>query len=954
MSNIRLSWLVVVLLIIPISVWANPAVNKLDTGVLKVDLLHTLEVLQVPFDQRLSEVKQHQNWVKFDRALSLNNEQALWGRSRIKLTSPNQSRWVFVINNAGLDFLDIFLIDARGRIRHSAMVGSQRPLENRPFRYHEFALPFNLESNEEVEIYFKIQHSGPLVFSARLWSSNALIAYEQRNQVFVGIFTGALLVLACYFLITYLLLRSPVRFWFAVSNLTFVLLFLNAEGTLGMFTGYTLHMADITSVLLALAVFCSGKVSLALLTGVPRKWRYVSVFGAALLVGSIFFNTTMQIIVAGGVGTIILGMQLILSFCFHNPYNSLPNKFFALGWVTISTFVLLDTLLFLNGHLLTIRESLLLNSVLLGGVLLIGVAVEAHERVLLRNRHEQQANVISDLRRFYEFFRNSAEGHFTSSGHNGDLITVNPAMCTLFGYEDEAEILQQRPNINDLFVENDELDILIQQLAKEQTAIGREIRGIKKDGTEFWLSMTVNMREDEGAQLFFGSVVDITERKQTHISLAYLATHDPLTGIYNRRHFENELKDALREVCKVNGALTLMDLDLEQFKAVNDTCGHKAGDILLKDIAQKLDARLGDRGILGRMGGDEFSVLLVGDNAKLALEIGKDLREVIHLHRFIWESRLFSIGVSVGAVHWQPGISSSEQILSMADSACYFAKELGSNQIHVYSQEDEHMRRYEMELNWLSHINKALDSGNFVLFFQSYRSLKSVDQGFHYEILVRIKAQDGHVSLPGSFLPAAERYKLIAKIDRWVINHYFEWLSNHPTHLKELECCNINLSGQSLSDSDLLLFIHDAFQKYQIPHHKICFEITESMAIVKLDDTLRFMKTFRKLGCQFALDDFGVGFSSYEYLKKLPVDMVKIDGSFVKNLINDPIDRAMVNSIRDVASAMGMQTVAEYVENSDIMMELGKIGVDYAQGYGVAKPRPLKTENFITQQEIRT
>lgn len=943
-------WLAVLFAIVHSSSWAKPVINELDPEVLQIDLLKTLEVLQVPPEQRLSEVKQSPNWAAFDHSLSLSNNQALWGRSRIKLAAPNESRWVFVVSNASLDYLDIFLTDRRGRILHSTLVGAQRPLDNRPFRYHEFALPFGLESNEEVDIYFKIKHSGPLVFSARLWRSNALIAYEQRNQIFIGAFTGALMVLACYFLITYMLLRSPVRFWFAVSNLTFVLLFLNVEGTLGLLTGYTLHMAEITSVLLALAVFCAGKVSLAMLTDVPRKWRYASYMGSMFLVGATFFSTSTQIAVAGIVGILILAMQLMQSLCYHNPYNSLPNKLYASGWVTISVFVFLDTLLFLQGHLLTIRESLLLNSVLLGGVLVIGMAVEAHERVYLRSRHEQQANTISDLRRFYDFFRNSAEGHFTS-GYDGNLITVNPALCALFGYNNENEILATRPNINDLFAENDELDILIQQLAKEQTAMGREIRGIKQDGSEFWLSMTVNMREENGEQLFFGSVVDITERKQTHISLAYLATHDPLTGIYNRRHFENELKDALGEVCKISGALTLMYLDLEQFKAVNDTCGHKAGDILLKDIAQKLDSRLSGRGILGRMGGDEFSVLLVGDNATLALEIAKDLREVIHLHRFIWESRLFSIGVSVGVVNWQADISSPEQILSMADSACYFAKELGSNQIHVFSREDEHMQRYEMELNWLSHINKALDSSNFVLFFQTYRSLKSVEQGYHYEILVRMKAQDGNINLPGSFLPAAERYKLIAKIDRWVINSYFEWLSSNPEHLDKLECCNINLSGQSLSDVELLMFIRDAFQKYQIPHQKICFEITESMAIVKLDDTLRFMDTFRKLGCQFALDDFGVGFSSYEYLKKLPVDMVKIDGSFVKNMLNDQIDRAMVSSMRDVAHAMGMQTVAEYVENSDIMVELGKIGVDYAQGYGVAKPIPLTIDNFVPQDK---
>jgi EAL domain-containing protein (putative c-di-GMP-specific phosphodiesterase class I) len=266
---------------------------------------------------------------------------------------------------------------------------------------------------------------------------------------------------------------------------------------------------------------------------------------------------------------------------------------------------------------------------------------------------------------------------------------------------------------------------------------------------------------------------------------------------------------------------------------------------------------------------------------------------------------------------------------------------MGRNQIHTYSFHDKQMQRYESEITWVSDINYALQHDCFELYYQHYQSLKNTIEGHHYEILLRMRDQDKKIISPGIFLPAAERYNLTSKIDRWVIEHYFKWLAVNPEHKIQLLRCNINLSGHSLADKDLKLFILNAFEKYSIPYKKICFEITESMAIVKMDETLEFINTFHRLGCLFSLDDFGSGFSSYSYLKSLPVDQVKIDGSFVKDILVDPIDMAMVNSINDIAKAMGIETVAEFVESSEILVELGKMGVDYAQGYGVAKPKSL-------------
>jgi diguanylate cyclase (GGDEF)-like protein/PAS domain S-box-containing protein len=514
-------------------------------------------------------------------------------------------------------------------------------------------------------------------------------------------------------------------------------------------------------------------------------------------------------------------------------------------------------------------------------------------------------------------------------------------MCTLFGYTDEAEMLREVHNADQFYVNPQDRAIMLGEIHKSDKVIGKEIKGLRKDGSEFWFSISGQIKQEHEKQYLFGSISDVTERKQSNISLEYLATHDSLTGVYNRREFERRLQKGLLNAQNNNSDVTLLYMDLDQFKVVNDTCGHKAGDLLIKQLSQKLDAVVMEKGILARLGGDEFGVLLEGDNAQMAYLLANKLLNAVQEFRFVWENRIFTLGISIGQVPWQPNISSPEQLLSMADSACYLAKERGRNQVHTYSTEDEHMQRYESEMSWVSHINHALENDSFELYYQHYQALSHRVEGHHYEILLKMRDQEGNIVPPSDFLPAAERYNLTAKIDRWVVENYFGWLAGNPQHSDELTRVSINLSGHSLADKELKLFVLNAFEKHKIPYKKVCFEITESMAILKMDETLEFINTFHKLGCLFALDDFGSGFSSYNYLKNLPVDQVKIDGSFVKDILVDPVDMAMVNSINDVAKAMGMETVAEFVESTEIMVELGKMGVDFAQGYGVAKPHAL-------------
>lgn len=920
---------------------ASDSLVLLDRDTHHLDLTRNIRVLRTAQDRQLSEVKYDQGWSESLDTRPLLQDQALWVHVRLLHVANQADAFSLTIANPTIDILDVFVLDDKNRIIHSYLLGAERSHQARPLNHRDFVLPVELDPGQTADIYIRILDDGPMVLSVDLWRDSALITAEQIHLTTIGVIGGALFILACYFLITYVMLRSPIRFWFAIANFGLLLMFLNIQGLLAQISGYSLYIANITTCLTALVVFSAAKVSHAMLVRVPVYWRFVAyVIAITIAVLAFTLNTYWQIIATVGLAGAAVSLQLLLAILFHNRNNSLPNRVYAIGWLVICAAALVDVGSYLTGTSLSIEQNLGLTAVIMAGVVLIGVAIEAHEQVIASSAQKQQQDAIDDLHKFYDLFRNSAEGLYTST-IDGRLITSNPAMCALFGYENEEQMLAQVKDTAEFYANEEDRELLLGQIYEEGIVLGKEIKGIRKDGSEFWFSISGQIREENDEKYLFGSIFDITERKQSSISLEYLATHDSLTGVYNRREFERRLRTGLKNAKDFNTELTLLYMDLDQFKVVNDTCGHKAGDVLIKQLSQQLNDVVMHKGIFARLGGDEFGVLLEGDQAQVAYLLSTKLLNVVQEFRFLWDNRMFTLGVSIGLVPWSKDIQTAEQLLSMADAACYIAKEQGRNQVHTYSQEDESMQRYESELNWISHINEALAQDGFDLYYQHYHPLGKKSEGHHYELLLRMRDVDGKVIPPSSFLPAAERYNLTSQIDRWVVEHYFKWLSEHHEHRATLRLCNINLSGHSLADKDLKLFILNAFEKYSVPYHKICFEITESMAIIKMDDTLQFIKTFHQLGCTFALDDFGSGFSSYNHLKNLPVDFVKIDGSFVKDLLVDPIDMAMVSSIKDIARAMGMETIAEFVESKDIMVELGKMGVDFAQGYGVAKPDRL-------------
>ena len=450
---------------------------------------------------------------------------------------------------------------------------------------------------------------------------------------------------------------------------------------------------------------------------------------------------------------------------------------------------------------------------------------------------------------------------------------------------------------------------------------------------------------------------DMTQERQYIANLSWQATHDALTGLANRREFEFRVEQALAGLTRQPSRHSLMFLDLDQFKLVNDTCGHAAGDELLRHICALLQSGLREGDTLARLGGDEFGILLENCAPEAAEKIAEGLREVVQNLHFVWKTRPFMTSVSIGLVHIAQLPTSLEASLRAADMACYMAKEKGRNRVQVYHPDDTELTVRFGEMAWVQRLHMALEENRFCLYSQEIASLDpSAQRGAHIEVLLRLHDETGRIIMPDSFIPAAERYGMMTTLDRWVVHNVFKVIAqcmheSTPDERANLAMCAINLSGSSIGDEEFLDYLHEQFERFAIAPSMICFEITETSAIANLASAIRFINQLKALGCRFSLDDFCAGMSSFAYLKHLPVDYLKIDGSFVKDMLDDPINRAMVEVINHIGHVMGKRTIAEFVETPLIEQALMEIGVDYAQGYLIERPQPFTCDSLRRNHE---
>jgi diguanylate cyclase (GGDEF)-like protein/PAS domain S-box-containing protein len=450
---------------------------------------------------------------------------------------------------------------------------------------------------------------------------------------------------------------------------------------------------------------------------------------------------------------------------------------------------------------------------------------------------------------------------------------------------------------------------------------------------------------DRAGQVFGAVLVfsDVTEARRLSQAISYQASHDALTGLVNRAEFERRLRQTIEMAREEGSRHALCYLDLDQFKLVNDTSGHVAGDELLRQLGTRLRDHVRQRDTLARLGGDEFGVLVEHCSVADAVRVANGLRGAVESFRFLWEDRSFNVGVSIGLVPIDAGSGDFVTVLSAADAACYVAKEQGRNRVHVYQGDDAELARRHGEMQWAARLPQALEQGRLLLYAQRIVPLgEEEDDTAHYEVLLRMRGEDGGIILPTAFLPAAERYGLAPKLDRWVVGAVLQCLAADARRLEKLRLCSINLSGHSLGDEGFLPFVIEQLQRSRVPPDKLCFEITETLAIANLTNATHFIRALKAEGCRFALDDFGSGLSSFAYLQNLPVDYLKIDGHFVRDVAGGGVGFTFVRSINEIGHVMGKKTIAEFVEDTATLERLREIGVDYAQGFLFGHPRPLE------------
>lgn len=574
----------------------------------------------------------------------------------------------------------------------------------------------------------------------------------------------------------------------------------------------------------------------------------------------------------------------------------------------------------------------LLSSLLLLLAMYVFVRLRASSRELAREKERAQVTLHS-----------IGDGVITTDSQ-GKVDFINPAGQLVTGWTEREASGEPLARVLHLIDEHTLKPLA--SIAEKCLSDGRSVTlaehtlACRRDGQEFSVETSASPIRDRHNNIV-GTVVvfrDVTKTRSMARELQWHASHDPLTGLANRREFEQRINLALQSARVNDTAHALIYLDLDQFKIVNDTCGHVAGDELLRQITVLLQPAVRNVDTLARLGGDEFGLLLENCPVERAVKIADDMRGTLRDFRFAWKHKVFTIGGSIGIAPITRASRSIDEVLSAADMACYAAKDEGRNRVHVYESTDGDIAQRHGEMQWTTRITHALAENRFRLYAQRVQPVRTDgNTGQHYELLLRLIDETGEIIPPGAFIPAAERYNMMQSIDRWVVSTVCQQI--RKTGARGDDTCAINLSGQSISDPQFLAFTMQEIRENGIAPNRLCFEITETAAVASMQNAEKLINTLKGLGCRFSLDDFGMGLSSYAYLKNLPVDYLKIDGTFVKDMHDDLADRELVRSINQIAHVMNIKTIAECVETENVWNIARDMGIDYAQGFYIERPR---------------
>lgn len=857
--------------------------------------------------------------------------------------TPERQALFFHVNFPTFDELKVY-VDDGAQVKSFPVTGESFPFHTRPVDYPSFLFPIELEPQQSLTLYVKADSDGAMQLPFELWQQSEFYSGQISHLLFYSALLAVFLVMGLYHLFLYYPTRDRSYLLYSVFCLVTLGFYISHNGFAFQFvwpespnwqSRSTLFYAGLANTTLCLFTiqFLNLKryrlwyITVSTLAAISGFMAIVMLFFPIKY--AIRFQLASLFVVA--LTVFAIGIRLWLKRKKIARFFVIAwSAFFLCAFYTAAGKLNIIKATYLTDHGIGIGTAM--------SIILLSFALADRINLLQQSRVRAQKQSLVNMKKFKSIFDSVVEGIFIIST-KGEWISANPSLLNLLQVDSLKDLNQTFSPTGTLY-QHEQYQLFLSQLKSNESLRDFKFQMPTKDGRLLWCSVNASREGSKGGDFIEGTLLDISERRKHEARLEYLAKHDSLTGLYNRRAFEDCLMSFFQRCDTEQPKGVLLYLDLDQFKLINDTCGHSAGDGLLQQLAKTLQRHCYDSETIARLGGDEFGVFIANCSEKRGLRYAEKYLDVISQFRYRVGDKDFTIGVSIGLVACDNEYQNVETLLSQADTACFLAKDLGRNRIHVYRLSDDEIRQRQSEMEWISVIKQCIHKDHFELFYQQLMPSENSQSSYHYELLLRLK-HEGKLISPAAFLPAVERYGLMPIVDRWVVQHYFSWLKQHPEQMQQLSLASINISGHSICDEKFDVFLNNAFQTYRIEPTKICFEITESMAITRLDQTVAFINRYKRMGCQFALDDFGTGFSSYAYLKNLPVNYLKIDGVFIKDIATDRIDYAMVKSIREVAAAIGIKTVAEYVDSQPVVDRLIEMGIDYQQGYFHHKPESL-------------